>query len=282
MSDCPTCGSLIDPSDVMCRNSHFVGYPNHRAALAERDALVERYQTARSDCEARGVGTLLDRLEKIAEESRPLIAMSFEACDSVFRSKKYLNYSQLVSANLRSPASPVDHADRVSVGARLFASYDQHIAYGALSPDGRGLSSYGKVMVSWCVTADYLQKRMSLLEENSYVFYERHGLGRLRSTPPAGYGATWDDRAKLVGAKLGRRLTVSTETAALNALLLRSSGSRDGDDFVEVIIYADKGIDTQDVSGVVIQVAPSTPEEHHRRAILLESCHTQGVDCVEP
>ena len=229
----------------------------------------------------RNVDTLLDSLEAIAERSQPVIAMSFEACDGVFRSRKYLNYSQSVGANLRGPARPVDHADRASVGARLFAAYDQHIAYAALSPDGRGLSSYGKVMVSWRVTTDYLGKRISLLEENSYDFYERHGLGRLGSTPPAGHVSTWDDRAKLVGAKLGPHLTVSTDSAKLDAMLLRSGGSREDDDFVEIMIYADKGIDTQDVSRVLIQVAPSTPEEHHRRAILRDSCRAQGVAYVE-
>ena len=243
---------------------------------------MERYRQARNDCAMRNVDTLLDNLEAVAERSQPVIAMSFEACDGAFRSKKYLNYSQSVGANLRGLARPVDHADRASVGARLFASYDQHIAYAALSPDGRGLSSYGKVMVSWHVTMDYLGKRMSLLEENSYVFHERHGLGRLGSAPPSGYFSTWDDRAKLVGAKLGPRLTISTDRAKLNALLLRSGGNRDDDDFVEIMIYADKSIDTQDVSRVVIQVAPSTPEEHHRRTILRESCHAQGVEYVEP
>ena len=264
----------------MCRNSHFVGYPNHRAALEEKAALRARYDKARSDCEARGVDKLLHELELVAERSQPVIAMSLEACDSVFRSKKYLNYQQSVGANLRSPAHPVDHADRVSVGARLFASYDQHIAYGALSPDGRGLASYGKVMVSWHVTEDYLQKRMSLLEENSYDFYARHDLGRLNSTPPTGYRATWDQRAKLVGAKLGSRLTVSTGTSALNTLVLRSGSSRGDDEFVEVMIYADKGIDTVDVDRVVVQIPPSTPEEHRRWEILQQSCLAQGVDFV--
>ena len=84
---------------------------------------MERYRQARNDCEMRNVDTLLDSLEAVAERSQPVIAMSFEACDGVFRSKKYLNYSQSVSANLRGPARPVDHADRASVGARLFASY---------------------------------------------------------------------------------------------------------------------------------------------------------------
>ena len=278
MSTCPTCGSPVDPSDIICRNSHFVGYPNHRAALAEQAALQVRYIRARNDCKTRGVDTLLDALEKVAERSLPVIAMSFEACDSVFRSRKYLNYHQSVNANLRHPAQPVNHADRVSVGARLFASYDQHIAYGALSPNGRGLASYGKVMVSWRVTEDYLGKRISLLEENSYRFYERHGLGHLGATPPKGYRATWDERAKLIGAKRGPHLTVSTGTAELDALVLRSGGTRGGDEFVEVTIYADKGLDTLDVDRVLVQVAPSTPEEHRRWEILQQSCRARGVD----
>ena len=48
------------------------------------------------------------------------------------------------------------------------------------------------------------------------------------------------------------------------------------------MIYADKSIDTQDVSRILIQVPASTPEEHHRLAILRDSCQTQGVELVEP
>ena len=86
---------------------------------------------------------------------------------------------------------------------------------------------------------------------------------------------------KLVGAKLGPRLTIATDNAKLNTLLLRSGVNRDDDDFVEIMIYADKGIDTQDVARVLIQVPPSTPEEHHRQAILRDSCRARGVKYVE-
>ena len=72
-------------------------------------------------------------------------------------------------------------------------------------------------MVSWHVTRDYLGKRMSLLEENSYVFYERHNLGRLGSVRPAGYFSTWDDRGKLVGAKLDKRSQIRSTYAFASA-----------------------------------------------------------------
>ena len=56
------------------------------------------------------------------------------------------------------------------VEARLFPMYGEHIAYAALSPDGRGLPNYGPIAVRWQVAPAYVGRRASLLEENSFIF----------------------------------------------------------------------------------------------------------------
>jgi hypothetical protein len=211
LTSCPDCQDPIEYWQVYCRCGHFLGFPNYRAAAAEHDELVRRSNAAHATSTRRGTAPLLGKVEALAEQSLPVIAMPFAACDDILRPGKYRNYDQRISSGERTPAGAQDHADREMVGARLFPMYDQYILYAALSPDGRGLSSYGTVAVRWEVTANYLARRASLLEENSFHFYDHHALGARGATIPAGYRAIWDDRAKLVTAKLAPRLTVGDE-----------------------------------------------------------------------
>src|SRR5207253_874190 len=102
--------------------------------------LAKRYDAVRQDATLRGVAHLLVKLEALAEQSRPVIAMSFAACDDILRPGKYRNYEQRIGSGEREPAGQPDHADREMVGERLFPMYNQYIQYAALSPDGRGLS----------------------------------------------------------------------------------------------------------------------------------------------
>ena len=201
-----------------------------------------------------------------------MINMSFRACDDILRPSKYRNYHQRVGSGEREPAEAQHHADRSMVGKRLFKVYKEHIQYAALSPDGRGLLNYGPVAVRWQVLQSYLGRRISLLEENSFTFYNQHELGRLGATTPAGHQAVWDDRAKLVAAKLTPRLTTATAESSLAGLLMRAGATRKDDEFVEIFICAAEGLDTRDVDMVTFQRAAMTPEEGHRRDLVREAC----------
>src|SRR5712691_9189960 len=150
------------------------------------------------------------------------------------------------------------------VGRKLFPRYSQHIHYAALSPDGQGLLSYGAVAVCWEVTPAYLGRRASLLDENSFFFYDHYALGQRGATIPPGHRAIWEDRAKLVAAKFASRLTAATGESNLLRLLLQAGRTKKEDDFVEVAIYADGGLDTHDVNMVTLQRSATTPEEIHR------------------
>jgi hypothetical protein len=196
--------------------------------------------------------------------------MDFAACDDILRSDKYRNYGQRVESHERQPAGAQNHADRGIVGERLFPMYARYVHYAVLSPNGRGLLTYGPVAVTWDVTPVYLGRRASLLDENSYSFFDRHALGHREKSIPVGHRATWEDRAKLVAAKLAARLTPATGEAILPSMLLQGGATRDQDEFVEIAIYADDGLDTQDVSMVTLQRAARTPEEQYRCELVRE------------
>lgn len=278
---CPDCGEIIAYWHVHCRCGHFVGFPNYREAAAERDELLKRHAVAQDDATVRGVASLLVKLDALVEQSRPVIAMPFSVCDDILRPDKYRNYDQRVDSGERDPATAEHHAIRAMVSARLFPMYGEHIQYAALSPDGRGLASYGSVAVRWDVTPSYLGRRASLLEENSFMFYDRHGLGRRDATIPPGHRAVWEDRAKLMGAKLASRLNPATDESALPGLMLRGGRTRNDDDFIEIAVFADRGLDTRDVNLVTLQRVPTTSEEAHRWELVRETCAARGIALVE-
>jgi hypothetical protein len=125
---CPDCGRAIRYWEANCgRCGHFLGFPNRRAAVAEHDHLLKRATAARDEARLRGLAPLLAKLETLAEQSRPVIAMAFEVCDDILRSKKYRNYDRRVDSGEREPAKELDHADRQTAGGRLFPMYDDHI-----------------------------------------------------------------------------------------------------------------------------------------------------------
>jgi hypothetical protein len=91
----------------------------------------------------------------------------------------------------------------------------------------------------------------------------------------------WEDRAKLVIAKIASKLTVATAESSLPRLLLRAGTTRREDEFVEIAIYADGGLDTHDVSRVTLQRAATTPEEMYRLSLVREICGTRGIAVIE-
>jgi hypothetical protein len=278
---CPDCGKPVDYWRDRCRCGCFIGFPNRRQADADRPELMQRYDAARAEARTRGVEPLLGKLEALADQSLPVIAMSFAACDDILRAKKYRNYEWRTASEEQEPAGPSDHADRMKVGAPLYPMYQQHIHYAALSPDGRGLTSYGAVAMRWRVTPSYLGRRASLLEEDSYKFYDRHSLGGRGATVPAGYRAVWEDRARLAAAKLVARLTAAIGENALPGLLMQAGPTHVENEFIELAIYTQEGLDILDVDRVTVLRAAATPEEHDRQDLIRGACATRGIVLVE-
>jgi hypothetical protein len=84
----------------------------------------------------------------------------------------------------------------------------------------------------------------------------------------------------LVIAKIASRLSTATPESSLPQLLLRAGATRRDDDFVEIAIYAEDGLDTRDVSKVTLQRAATTSEETHRLSLLREICVTRGITVI--
>ena len=121
------------------------------------------------------------------------------------------------------------------------------------------------------MTNEYLSGRVSLLEDNSFTFFEKHGLGQLNSPLPSGYQAIWEDRAELVVAKLASGVSAATSISQLPDLVMQPGGSRAVDAFVEIAVFARDGVDTRDVDLITVETKPSTSEEGHRWEIIKSS-----------
>ena len=86
-----------------------------------------------------------------------------------------------------------------------------------------------------------------------------------------------------MAAKIAPRLTTATGESRLPGLLLQAGKTRNDDNFIEVAIYADGGLDTQDVDMVTVQKSPATSEEAHRRDLVRDicACADRGITFVE-
>ena len=276
---CSKCGhGVTDYSESHCeRCGHLLGWPNYRKALSERAVLDARYQAARDELEQNGLVALLVEVERLANNSVPVIGMDAFACKDLLLGGKYNGYFRRVEIGDRDIASEIHHGDRSMVNERIYPGYGRHLQYAVLSPDGSGLSNYGPIAVGWRVNPHYLLTRATLLEENEFLFFERHGLGALGKPVPEGFRAIWEDRTKLVVAKLAPQLNASTRAAELPQLLLMEGTDRWSDVFVEVVIYAKGGVDSDDVVEVRLLKALADPASQRVWNEIEEICQHRGI-----
>lgn len=139
-----------------------------------------------------------------------------------------------VKGQLRKPAEFESDRHRLTVEGVMFGSYGENIRYAALSLDGAGLRSYGSYSLRFREVA--INRRATLLEENSYVFVEKHGMTAGKEIP-SGYRSTWEEREKLALAKLAQRITPASSEGDFPGILLFSEGDYKTDDFIEIHIY---------------------------------------------
>jgi hypothetical protein len=218
--------------------------PEQQQALRERarDALVR----SGSDGEA---------LARAAREATPRINVSVPFATEFLRSERslYRTFGRAAAADAPSQQSAPragkgartgergDDGLRRMVDGRLFGRCADEIRYAALGLGELGLTAYGPVTLE--LRPEAVAHRASVLEEDTFGFFARHGLGHLepagrgyRARPePLGYRAAWLDRHLLVLAKLAPRLPVPP--ADLPRLLLRPAADRCSDELLEVHIY---------------------------------------------
>lgn len=239
MLKCPVCGSEIPDTEETCFTCGFhAGPPNVRAAEKEEEihALEERYAVAIERANSNGYLPILQRFEAALQHSCTVINadLSFLHLFATSGKALYANYEGGVAGRTRKPAELYDDSRRRGIGGTLFGGYAGDIIYAALSLDGSGPASYGPFAIALRDIA--IRSRATVLENNTYDFVTRHKLAPGDKRPP-GYLASWERRNKLAVAKLAEYITPRTSDSEFPQLLLKSSGDRATDEFIEVHIY---------------------------------------------
>lgn len=236
---CNHCGARIsDAANICFTCGEPLGAPNVRSANTdhEKRALESRYTQAETDATINGTQDRLKSFSLRVNSACAVINVDIGFLHTFITNDKtlYTSYSLGIKGQLRKPAQADDDRKRQSVEGMLFGSYGEHIRYAALSLDGAGVRSYGNYAARLREVA--VNKRASLLEDNSYVFVEKHEMTAGKQIP-AGYRSTWEEREKLAVAKLAHRLTSASPETEYPGILLFSEGDHKTDDFIEVHIY---------------------------------------------
>lgn len=240
------------------------GYPNVRIAGKARSRLQERAEEGRLEADRRGAAEQISKLEELAGATQAVVNVGAAFAHQLLAdgNSAYSNYAKLVDAGVRRTAHFENDCDRRTVEAKLYGSSAGNVVYAALSSDGRGLSGYG------CVTLrlrdKLIEKRATVLEENSYAFMARHSAGFFAAIPD-GYSGVWGDRALVVVAKLGPKCEADHNERDLHLLILSSDGVRQRERFLEVHIWGP--FNAQTVASIRSDHVSGEPDED---ATLLE------------
>jgi hypothetical protein len=155
--------------------------------------------------------------------------------DLVCRDDTYKSYYKQVEDGIRKKASYHNEKRREIVDTALFGKYKDDIIFSALSlKNSNGLTSYGDYVVF--LKNDFISKRTTFLEENSYTFASKNAKEIISGNIPLGYRAIWENKSKLSIAKLGDK--IKKKTKCFSSILLHSDGDRNNDDFIEAHIYS--------------------------------------------
>jgi hypothetical protein len=244
----------------------------------EKETLERRYNKAIHDAHADGKNALLDEFSHALKDSSAAIAIDLD-CLAGFITKDetlYSSYALMVSGEIRKTASIINDKKRRGIEGFFFGSYANQIRYAALSLRGNGLSSYG--LFTLVLKDVAVRTRSTLLEDNSYRFYDKFR-ARIPENFPPGYRAVWGDRHKLAVAKLANRITATTPNAEFPDILLSSSGDKQTDDFIEVHIYG--AFDNAAVETVLGKSKTSSKADKAQLAVIKEKLIQKGILWME-
>lgn len=242
-----------------------------------REALDARYREAMDRANARGAMAEARELESLAKGSSAVVAMPLSFFKEFVASETalYSTYQLQVRASVRQASSPDDDRMRLAVDATVHGSYGERISYAALSVDGRGLASYGNVFVRLRDVA--VSARATVLERNSWDFIRDNQL--FGKPMPPGHLAMWGERHKLVCAKLADFLNPGMTPTQIRSLILRTSGSRTDDEFLEVHIFGTFNADS--IESVQGNVEPKKAFDIAMLAFVKEKLAKLGKNWVD-
>jgi hypothetical protein len=240
---------------------------------AEQAALIARVESALAGRQPESLERVLAFGEAVRQSSAVVNVSVRYAINFVeSRTLLFATYPKLVEAGFRRPAKDVDDTRRRSVEALLFGSYGEDMRYAALSLGGLGLESYGPITI--VLRNPAIAHRASLLEENSFVFVERHEMRPGKAIPP-GHRSPWATRHQLVIAKCAFAIDETT-TETQHASLLCMPGDRGTDEFVEVFIFGPFGCGA--IDRLVLPTRPSPDATSSELRMLKRKAKQRGID----
>jgi hypothetical protein len=231
---CPTCGTEVRSYEKDCPScGSFCWFPNVRKAeeTDETGELDKRYTSARAAVTARGREPVFLAYEAALVDSVAVVCRSLDQVKALLSNESDVYttyYIQRSGGGRRAEETPIE-IQREATDVRVFPSYHEHIRFGALSLDGKGLIHlFGAC--SLVLKSIAVRERTSVFWENTVDFCNRVCPDQ-KEAVPLGYRAPWPMRAKLAAAKGEPRLDRQSTSEEFSRILL------DGSRFVEVHIY---------------------------------------------
>jgi hypothetical protein len=277
---CERCGSGIPESKDRCSTcGEPAGFPNVREvdSTEEEAALSRRYGDVVAKHQKDGTSEVLEAFESALKNSVAVVAADLHFVRQLMTSSKtlYNNYYMGVTANIRKPASLEDDRKRRVADAILFNGYAQEMVFAALSLTGVGLISYGPYFMTLRDIA--IANRATVLEENSFAFVQKHC--QVSEQVPLGYRTIWPKRHRLAVAKLGNRVSATTQPADFVSIVLSPAAERQADEFIEVHIYGP--FDGNAVESVAARLDSGNEEERVVAAIVKEIIVASGKKWID-
>jgi hypothetical protein len=144
----------------------------------------------------------------------------------------YSTFYQQVDSASRIPEDNRWDQARQAADAILFPFYFEHIRFGCLSLNGKGIPAYGEYSVTLHDHA--IERRTSVFDQNSLSFVQEKRLVPGDPIPP-GHRASWQRRGELAFAQCGERVSSNMSDDEFAAILIDLSGTEPA--FVEVDVY---------------------------------------------
>ncbi|MBL4693626.1 MAG: hypothetical protein JKY92_09900, partial [Magnetovibrio sp.] len=124
------------------------GYQNVRRARSEHSHLQDFYDDAVK--QTQGVEVQVQKFEHDLKASHVVVNMDARLLESMLQDKNvmYMTYYDRPFDTDHGPDNDIDECERVYIDKLVFGLDGRNIRFGALSLDGRGLTSYGAFSVT--------------------------------------------------------------------------------------------------------------------------------------
>lgn len=251
-SPCSYCSFEVPISSDRCPHCARPSlFPNVTLASAQAqvDALERRLSSVTATLTGRLEVVLKEFIDEVNSRSEAVIARPASEVLRLASNDRelYASFYGLIDADNRLPTDGYWDSVREIVDSKFFPYFKEHMRFGALTLDGKGLSNYGDCFV--LLRADMIGHRSTVFEENTIVFCQKNSVGLLIDIP-AGHAAIWEKRGQLAGVKLHQRLQDGMRPQDFKPLLLSSGKSSSDDNFIEVHVYG--SISIHSVSSVSV------------------------------